>query len=849
MKLRYAARLLAFALLATFSPAAFGYYYWTYYSSRTAPFTPAPAKFDLNALPGKTVLYFLGPDQPTTYVQGDSYLKLVSQIRAAAAVWDGVATSDLRVKFGGIQTGTTTQATPGIDIVFDDNLPPGVLALTRPSISDDLSGVANGQSFVALQRSRIQFRRDLTVKRQASWNEDFFITMVHEFGHALGLQHTTTSSVMSTGDIQRAATKARPLAADDVAGISNLYPAAGFPESTGSISGRLLAAGAGVSMGSVVAISPTGVAVGTYTNPDGTYRIAGLAPGQYLVYAQPLPPTPMDIVAPVDTRYAAFTSTGAFAAQFYPGTRDFAQATPVMVTAANTADNVNFNTQRVNTPAVYNMATFAYQGAGGQVPVAAPSLVAGSRNSVVFYAPGTLAPNNTQPAAGLNVSVLAGPAQVESGSVRFYTQGYLLMTVAAANVAAPTPVTLSVSVNNDVYVLPAAFTVVPAAPPQISSVSGTTDAFGNASVSITGANLSADDRLLFDGAPAIAVQANADGSLTAVAPPALGNHVASIVALSPDGQSSSQALGTAAPATFTYAAPDNPSLTVTPQSLTPGTDSMVEISGVNTAFLDGHVSVGFGSSDITVRRVWVTGRGRILVNLSVGASAQPFPVPVTVASGLQLATLNSVVQILPANPRRMTMQAPVLNQVTGLAGVPAGGSAVVITSGLPQTFAGWTVTVNDIKTSGLLASNAQLYFQVPAGLPPGPAIIRVTSPTGDQIPAVVMQIDAPPPVISAATSAGNSAIDGAHPVRPGDDVIFTVSSLADSGTGLPSQPVRVVVAGVEHVPTSINPSSQPGVYQVRITLNASTPYGPQQAATVVVDTRVSVAFALAIRPI
>ena len=47
------------------------------------------------------------------------------------------------------------------------------------------------------------------------------------FGHALGLQHTLTSSVMSTS-ITRTTSKAKPLTADDIAGISLLYPSRTF---------------------------------------------------------------------------------------------------------------------------------------------------------------------------------------------------------------------------------------------------------------------------------------------------------------------------------------------------------------------------------------------------------------------------------------------------------------------------------------------------------------------------------------------------------------------------------------------------------------------------------------------
>ena len=47
--------------------------------------------------------------------------------------------------------------------------------------------------------------------------------------------------------------------------------------------------GQGVHLASVVAILPNGSAVSNLTNPDGTYEIDGLPPGNYWVYVHPLP--------------------------------------------------------------------------------------------------------------------------------------------------------------------------------------------------------------------------------------------------------------------------------------------------------------------------------------------------------------------------------------------------------------------------------------------------------------------------------------------------------------------------------------------------------------------------------
>ena len=90
-------------------------------------------------------------------------------------------------------------------------------------------------------------------------------------------------------DVIRNTSRARPIDADDISAISELYGTTGWMATTGSISGVVTANGQPWNMASVVAIPPQGPAVSALTNPDGSYTINGLTPGQYLLYAHPLP--------------------------------------------------------------------------------------------------------------------------------------------------------------------------------------------------------------------------------------------------------------------------------------------------------------------------------------------------------------------------------------------------------------------------------------------------------------------------------------------------------------------------------------------------------------------------------
>ena len=117
-----------------------------------------------------------------------------------------------------------------------------------------------------------------------------------------------------------------------------------------------------VTLASVVAMSPTGAAVSSLTNPDGTYRIDGIPAGNYLLYVHPLPPdaVPADgtgLRLPQDQNGVQFLPNGVFGTVFYPNTLDPSQATLFTVTAGSTISAQNFTVQpRTSVPA-YDLIT------------------------------------------------------------------------------------------------------------------------------------------------------------------------------------------------------------------------------------------------------------------------------------------------------------------------------------------------------------------------------------------------------------------------------------------------------------------------------------------------------------
>ena len=127
----------------------------------------------------------------------------------------------------------------------------------------------------------------------------------HEAGHFLGLGHSALGETVREGGGRRViAAEAvmfpiafspggfneRRLRADDIAGVSDIYPASDFSRRTGSIQGRVSRSGRGLFGAHVVAFNlQTGELVGGFTLQDnGGFVIAGLSPGLHVIRAEPL---------------------------------------------------------------------------------------------------------------------------------------------------------------------------------------------------------------------------------------------------------------------------------------------------------------------------------------------------------------------------------------------------------------------------------------------------------------------------------------------------------------------------------------------------------------------------------
>lgn len=222
-------------------------------------------------------------------------------VARAFATWEAVPSATIEYRFEGF----TRTARPGDEdfvntIGFDDRPELDRVLASTTLLIDELTG--------ELVESDIFFNSAFAWSVAANGEPSRFdleTIALHEIGHFSGLGHSALGETELTGTGRRVtAVEAvmfpiafgpgnvsnRRLRADDVAGISDLYPTDAFNEETGSVSGRVTLGGQGVYGAHVTAFNPrTGLTVGNFTlNGQGQFSIAGLTPGAHVIRVEPL---------------------------------------------------------------------------------------------------------------------------------------------------------------------------------------------------------------------------------------------------------------------------------------------------------------------------------------------------------------------------------------------------------------------------------------------------------------------------------------------------------------------------------------------------------------------------------
>ena len=223
-------------------------------------------------------------------------------LRESFAAWQDVSTSRLVFEDRGLTEATATSGDDGVNVVLFDETGrilrapagTGVIAVTR--ITSDLDGritdadiIFNGRDFrfgEGAQPGRIELRD----------------VAVHEVGHLLGLDHTPLEGTPSVRPTMNpfyhddGPGEGASLQADDIAGVSTLYPTADFQNATSRISGSVTDIDGNPIFGALIAAEnlSSGETYGTVSGAfprtlgRGDFLLQGLLPGSYRLHLSPI---------------------------------------------------------------------------------------------------------------------------------------------------------------------------------------------------------------------------------------------------------------------------------------------------------------------------------------------------------------------------------------------------------------------------------------------------------------------------------------------------------------------------------------------------------------------------------
>ena len=221
--------------------------------------------------------------------------------------------------------------------------------------------------------------------------------------------------------------------------------------------------------------------------------------------------------------------------------------------------------------------------------------------------------------------------------------------------------------------------------------------------------------------------------------------------------------------------------------------------------------MGFGSSDIFVRKIFVLSPTHLLVNVAVPSTAALATTEVTVLTGFEAVTLPLAFRADPPIPGKPAGYPRLFNAVPGQQGTYPGAIVTLYGWNMQAPDSAAVITLNGQPAPLLYTSPSQINLVVPGSLQPGLAMLVIQSGSDSSYP-VAIAIDPPQPLITGVAIAGR-------------DVTVSVTGFPAGSRRIAAARLSISVGGVRLPATSA--ITEGGVTRVSFTLSSDVPQGEQ----------------------